>query len=54
MLIMLSADRFDNIPGGLRPSNSAVTGDEPQAAEARERAAQAIARAQNISVEETR
>jgi CHASE3 domain sensor protein len=33
---------------------AAVTGDQQQAEEARERAAQAIARAQNISVEDAR
>lgn len=48
-----------NDPAALRDAaiaamRAAVTGDQLQAAEARERAAQAIARAQNISVENAR
>jgi hypothetical protein len=48
-----------NDPAALRDAalaamRAAVTGDQLQAAEARERAAQAIARAQNISVEDAR
>src|SRR5690242_13134891 len=46
-----------NDPGALRDAASAavralVTGDQGQAADARERAAQALARAQNVPVEE--
>jgi len=48
-----------NDPATLRDAaiaavRAAVTGDQQQAAEARERAAQVIARAQNISVEDAR
>ena len=48
-----------NDPAALRDAalaamRAAITGDQLQAAEARERAAQAIARAQNISVEDAR
>src|SRR5260221_10102527 len=48
-----------NDPAALRDAalaamREAITGDQLQAAEARERAAQAIARAQNISVEDAR
>jgi pyruvate/2-oxoglutarate dehydrogenase complex dihydrolipoamide acyltransferase (E2) component len=48
-----------NDPSALRDAaiaavRAAITGDQQQAAEARERAAQAIARAQNISVEDAR
>lgn len=41
-------------PAAFRAVRSAVTGDQVQAQDARERAAQAIARAQNFSVEEAR
>jgi hypothetical protein len=48
-----------NDPAALRDAavaaaRTAITGDQSQAAEARERAADALARAQNISVEEAR
>ena len=56
---MLRSAAPGNDPAALRDAaiaavRAAITGDQQQAEEARERAAQAIARAQNISVENAR